>query len=190
MSFRQTAAAIQHAKDHTKMGKLSGVNDQVLDQYTRVQVAVTLEQITHILGDESVGRCSLLEMAARTVGTHFSTSAKILGALYSNWRAKLIGMASDGENTMTGRHTGVATRIVACAENKVLRIWCAPHQIDIVVKSSAKGIEDGHWIKFVNAFSVILRSQDNLIISMNVTCPMKTNRWVHLGRLLTACFKP
>ncbi|ETP42795.1 hypothetical protein F442_10323 [Phytophthora nicotianae P10297] len=75
MSFRQTAAAIQHAKDHTKMGKLSGVNDQVLDQYTRVQVAVTLEQITHILGDESVGRCSLLEMAARTVGSHFSTSA-------------------------------------------------------------------------------------------------------------------
>ncbi|OWZ17346.1 hypothetical protein PHMEG_0008728 [Phytophthora megakarya] len=91
----------------------------------------------------------------------FALISKFLGALYSNWRAKLIGMASDGENTMTA------------------------HQIDIVVKSSAKGIEDGHWINFLNAFSVFLRSQDNLIISMNVKCPKKTNRWVHLGRLLT-----
>jgi hypothetical protein len=31
---------------------------------------------------------------------------------------------------------------------------------------------------------VYLHTQDNLIINMNVKCPKKTNRWVHLGRLL------
>jgi hypothetical protein len=55
----------------------------------------------------------------------------------------LIGMSSDGENTMTGRHAGLDTRMVACAENPVLRIWCPPHQIDLVVKSSINGIAGG-----------------------------------------------
>jgi hypothetical protein len=38
--------------------------------------------------------------------------------------------------------------------------------------------------KFAYTFSVYLRVYDILIISMNVKCPKKTNRWVHLGRLL------
>ncbi|CAK9863189.1 unnamed protein product [Sphagnum jensenii] len=53
------------------------------------------------------------------------------------WRAKLISMSSDGENTMTGYHAGIITHIIACVENKVLRIWCAPHQMDIVIKAAA-----------------------------------------------------
>ncbi|CAK9214612.1 unnamed protein product [Sphagnum troendelagicum] len=46
-------------------------------------------------------------------------------------------MSSDNENTMIGRHTGLVTRMIACAKNPVLRIWCALHQIDLVVKSAA-----------------------------------------------------
>jgi hypothetical protein len=57
----------------------------------------------------------------------FKVFVKFLDALYSKWRSKLIGMSSDGENTMTGRHGGLVTRTVACAENPVLRIWCPPH---------------------------------------------------------------
>jgi hypothetical protein len=41
----------------------------------------------------------------------FSILVKFLDALYQPWRAKLIGMSSDGENTMTGRHGGLITRI-------------------------------------------------------------------------------
>ncbi|CAN5964539.1 unnamed protein product [Sphagnum jensenii] len=47
-------------------------------------------------------------------------------------------MSSDSENTMTGRHTSFVTRMIACAKNPVLRIWCALHQIDLVVKSAAE----------------------------------------------------
>jgi len=66
-----------------------------------------------------------------------------MDALYIKWCAKLIGVSTDGENTMTGRHADVVTRLVDCADNDVLRIWCAPHQIDIVVKATAKGINNG-----------------------------------------------
>jgi hypothetical protein len=121
----------------------------------------------------------------RTALNIFSMLAKFLDALYSKWRSKLIGMSSDGENTMTGRHAGLVTRIVACAENPVLRIWCPPHQIDLVVKSSSAGIAGGTWVAFAWSFSVFLRAQANLITSMGVKCPKKTNRWTHLGRLLT-----
>ncbi len=51
---------------------------------------------------------------------------------------KLISMSSDGERTMIGHLRGLVTLIVACAENNMLRIWCPPHQIDIVVKSTTE----------------------------------------------------
>jgi hypothetical protein len=66
----------------------------------------------------------------------------------------------------------------------VLRIWCAPHQIDTVVKAAAEGIQDGIYVKQAYTFSVYLRAHDILIIEMNVKCPKKTIKWVHLGRLL------
>jgi hypothetical protein len=66
----------------------------------------------------------------------------------------------------------------------VLRVWCASHQIDIIVKSSAVGINGGAYVKDVYSFSVHLRSQHNLIIQMGVKCPKKMNRWVHLSRIL------
>ncbi len=115
----------------------------------------------------------------------FTVICKFLDALYPEWRAKLISVSSDGENTMTGRHSGVVTRLCAAAENDVLRIWCPPHQIDLVMKRAAEGIFDGEWVKFAYTFSVYLRAQNNLITAMNVKCPKKTNRWVHLGRLLS-----
>jgi hypothetical protein len=42
MSFQQTAAAIQHATDRTKMTKLTGMNNLIVDQYTRDLVVVAL----------------------------------------------------------------------------------------------------------------------------------------------------
>lgn len=114
----------------------------------------------------------------------FNLIAKFMDVLYIKWRAKLIGMLSNDENTMTSRHAGVFTRIVACVENKVLCIWCALHQMDIVVKAATEGIDDGIWVKFAYTYFVYLRAQENLIINMNVKCSKKTNGWVHLGRLL------
>jgi hypothetical protein len=59
---------------------------------------------------------------------------------------------------MTGRHVGMVTCIIACADNKVLCIWCASHQIDIVVKATIEGINEGIWVKFAYKYSVYLRA--------------------------------
>ncbi|RQM19344.1 hypothetical protein B5M09_010902 [Aphanomyces astaci] len=52
------------------------------------------------------------------------------------------------------------TRMVATDENPVLRIWCAPHQIDL---RQAGQPHEAHERQ----------------------CPKQTNRWTHIGRLLT-----
>ncbi|CAK9230888.1 unnamed protein product [Sphagnum troendelagicum] len=119
-----------------------------------------------------------------TTDNIFNMLVKFLDALYGKWRAKLISMSSDNENTMTGRHTNLFTRMIACIENPVLRIWCALHQIDLVVKSTAEELAGDEWIMFTWSFSIFLRAQANLITSMAVKCPKKTNRWTHLGHLL------
>jgi hypothetical protein len=62
---------------------------------------------------------------------------------YIKWRAKLINMSTDGKNTMTSRHANIVSRLVDCADNDMLHIWCALHQIDIVVKAPAEGIDNG-----------------------------------------------
>jgi hypothetical protein len=114
----------------------------------------------------------------------FTLIRKFLDALYPSWRSKLISVSSDGENTMTGRHSGLVTRLCQAAEHEVLRIWCLAHQLDLVTKRAAEIINDGDWVKFVYKFSVFLRAQNNLIIEMNVQCPKKTTRWVVLGKIL------
>ncbi|CAK9234576.1 unnamed protein product [Sphagnum troendelagicum] len=59
LSFRQTTEAMQKAKTRTKTTKLSGLNDSIAGQYTRVLVAVALQQIVVILDHESVWAMSL-----------------------------------------------------------------------------------------------------------------------------------
>ena len=57
----------------------------------------------------------------------FDAFCKFMDALYESWRVKLLAIASDGENAMTGRHAGLVTRLCAAADHPVLRIWCAPN---------------------------------------------------------------
>ena len=72
-----------------------------------------------------------------TAKNMFNMIDKLMEAFFPNWRAKLIGVSSDGGNTMTLRHRGLVTRLVSATEYNVLRVWCAPHQIDIIAKQSA-----------------------------------------------------
>jgi hypothetical protein len=127
---------------------------------------------------------SLPLFARHTAEILYNLLCKFLDALYPDWRVKLLNTSSDGENTMTRCHASLITRIARCAEFNVLRVWCVPHQIDIIVKSSVEGINGGAYVKDIYSFSVHLRLQHNLIIQMGVKCPKKTNRWVHLGRVL------
>jgi hypothetical protein len=193
LSFWQTTVAIQKAKDRMKTAKLTGLNDCIVGQYTRILVDVALHQIALILDDESVWAMllagdgsthrdqSFFDLRLRVcyrgnlVNLHlvalpmferhsdvniFNLIAKFMDVLYSKWRSKLTGVSTDGENTMIGRHVGVVIRLIACVDNNVLRIWCTPHQIDIVVKAVVEAIDNGVWIKQVYTFSVFLCAQE------------------------------
>ena len=52
------------------------------------------------------------------------------------------------------------------------------------MKMSARAVQGGDWIKTAYKLSVYLRGQAILITTMQAKCPRKTNRWLHLGRLL------
>jgi len=109
---------------------------------------------------------------------------KILDAVSPGWRTRLLSVGSDGENTMTGRHGGVVTLLSIEASNKILRVWCPPHQVDLVVKDATKGADGGDFYKTAHTVSVHLRKQYNLISDMGKKCPKDTTRWLALEGLL------
>jgi hypothetical protein len=110
---------------------------------------------------------------------------KILDVLFSMWRDKLISVSSDGENTMTGHHGGLVTLLEKEVTNNILHVWCAPHQMDIVIKKVMKAMMDGLFYTIAHAFPVHLRAQLNLITEMDgAKCPKDTMRWVAFGKML------
>jgi hypothetical protein len=52
----------------------------------------------------------------------FNTFAKVMDALFPDWRETIIGASSDGEKKMTGRHQGVITRIHRVAKPGFMRV--------------------------------------------------------------------
>jgi hypothetical protein len=84
---------------------------------------------------------------------------RILDALYARWQFKIIAFSTDGESTdgknmMIGRHIGVVTRIDHDSKTKFMCIWCAPHQIDIVLKDVSHSLDDRLFDKTAHDFSV------------------------------------
>jgi len=108
----------------------------------------------------------------------------MLDTLCLDWRSKLISISFDGENTMTGRHGGVVTLLEKECNNPVLRIWCVPHQLDIVVKNATQDVLDQAFYKVAHAYFVHLRVQQNLITDMGSKCLKDTTRWVAFGSIL------
>lgn len=106
----------------------------------------------------------------------------LLNVLCPIWMDKVISIGSDGKYTMTRRIKGVVTRLMRMCSNKVLLIWCHPHQLDLVVKQATNDVEDGNFYKTDHAFLVYLRAQVNLINSMGgLKCPKDTTRWIAFG---------
>jgi hypothetical protein len=108
----------------------------------------------------------------------------MLNIVSPSWREKVISISSDGENTMTGRHTSVVTLLQNECSNPVLRIWCIPHQLDIVVKNATHGVLDEAFYKVAHAFPVHLRAQQIFITKMGSKCPKDMMWWVAFGRIL------
>jgi hypothetical protein len=84
----------------------------------------------------------LVPFFQRHTAVNYVTMIKtVMNVLCPTWNDKLISIASDGENTMTGRTGGVVTLLERQCTNPVLRVWCVPHQLDLVVKTATVGVD-------------------------------------------------
>jgi hypothetical protein len=123
-------------------------------------------------------------------GHHITVSilvliVKILDVLFLMWHNKLISVNNDDENTVIGRHGGLTTLLEKEVTNNILRVWCALHQMDIVIKKVTKAMMDGLFYKIAQAYSVHLCTQLNLITEMDgMKCPKDTMQWVAFGKML------
>jgi hypothetical protein len=128
----------------------------------------------------------LVPFFQRHTAVNYVTMIKtVMNVLCPTWNDKLISIAFDGENTMTGRTDGAVTLLERQCTNPVLRVWCVPHQLDLVVKMATVGVDYGEFYKAAHVFWVHLRAQHNLIVAMDgAKCPKDTTRWVAFGNML------
>lgn len=85
---------------------------------------------------------------------------------------------------MTGRTGGGVTLLQNEYSTPVLRVWCVPHQLDLVVKRATNGVDNGDFCKDALAFLVYLRMQQNFINQIGWQCPKDTTRWIAFGAML------
>lgn len=109
----------------------------------------------------------------------------IFDSIAPGWRKKLLSVGTDGENTMTGRHGGVATLLEREVSHKLLRIWCPPRQVDLEMKECTKTFDGGQFYQSTHDLSVHSRKQQNLVSEMNSKCPKDTTRWLAFGNMYT-----
>ncbi len=93
----------------------------------------------------------------------FNMVVKFFDTLYGWWRDKLIKLSFDGEKTMTDHHFEFVTCMVQSASNKMLHVWCVPHQINIVVKALTESILDSSWIKFAYIWLVFFCGRKTIL---------------------------
>lgn len=110
---------------------------------------------------------------------------KFLVAICPNWQKKLIGIASDGTSSMTGRFKGAVTRLENLSSFSLYRVWCGAHQLDLVIQAALKLLLNKRFIALTTAVTKHLRKQKNLVLSMRSKCPrFVETRWLSMGRLL------
>jgi hypothetical protein len=111
---------------------------------------------------------------------------KALGVLCADWRARLIAVSTDGERTMTGHISRVATLFQLEASHWILRIWCVLHQFDLVAQKEYQLLHEGHSVNALTALVFYLRRQFDLISEMKATCSkFLDTRWLSMKNLPT-----
>lgn len=120
----------------------------------------------------------------KTAPVLFAAATKLLNTLAPKWKNSLIGLSTDGEPTMTGRITGVATQFTGATNLFCSRFWCALHQMDLVVQDEYQRLSDDKFVDTLTTMVSYLRRQYNLISTMKCTCPkFMSTRWMAMKRL-------
>ena len=100
-------------------------------------------------------------------------------------------MSTDGASVMTGPVKGVATRIEKEAKDRIYRVWCGLHQLDLVMKYAYQDLQcsDGEFNKIMHLFTGYLRRQQTLINDMQSIYPKATTCWTAMGAHAIGCLR-
>ncbi|XXQ29722.1 DUF4371 domain-containing protein [Plasmodiophora brassicae] len=130
-------------------------------------------------------------IAAPLFGSHtgeamFNMVCQLFDVLCPTWTEHIIGSSTDGAANMTGRLSGVQTRLQAVALPGFMRIWCYLHQLDLVLQDSYQNFDGDHFYRQTTATISHLRRQYSLIGEMGETCPaLSKTRWSSMARVTT-----
>jgi hypothetical protein len=125
-------------------------------------------------------------MRERHTGEHmFNLTSTVLDNLVPDWRSRIISVTTDGESSMTGQYRGVASRLSNVALPGFYRVWCALHQLDLVLQRLYNALCDDSFVGTVTSLSGHLRRQFNLIATMGSNCPRFVNtRWMSMSKVI------
>jgi hypothetical protein len=99
------------------------------------------------------------------------------------WRENLVGIATDGARNMTGQHSGAVTRLAEGTLPGFRRIWCAAHQLDLVIQSVISSRCDDTFYETLTGLISHLKRQQRLVAETKSTCPtVASTRWLSLCR--------
>src|SRR3989440_4323337 len=90
----------------------------------------------------------------------FTLMMRVLDVICPQWRRQLIGVGSDGANSMTGHLQSVVTCLARESTNmKFYRVWCGLHQLDLVLKHAYIELWENEVVNIMKKFIAYLRQQ-------------------------------
>jgi hypothetical protein len=116
----------------------------------------------------------------------FQMVVSFLDVLHPGWKVHILGVSSNGARNMTGRVSGVVTRLSNAMHNEcpLTRVWCGAHQLDLVMEHIMDTIVKEHFFTVMIGFITHLTRQLNLIADMKTTCPRVINRWLSTEKVI------
>jgi hypothetical protein len=127
-----------------------------------------------------------IPMRERHTGEHmFELVSTALDNLSPEWRSQIVSVTTDGASSMTGQYRGVASRIANVALPGFYRVWCALHQLDLVLQRLYNSLCDDSYVGTVTSLTGHLRRQFNLINEMGSKCPrFVSTRWMSMSKVV------
>jgi hypothetical protein len=125
ISFRQTAAAIEHAKIRTKTAKLSGINDHMVGHFIRVLVAISLLKLADIVALDDVWAFSLaFDGSTRRGSSFFDVRVRFCrrGVLYNLHLLALPKFEHHTSNNITNLHIQLFDALFPSWRDRVISI--------------------------------------------------------------------
>jgi len=148
--------------------------------YLDVRIRVCIQNRLHNL------HVIAIPMRERHTGENmFNLVSTTLDNLAPDWRNRIISVTTDGASSMTGQRQGIASRLQNVALPGFYRVWCAIHQLDLVLQKLYNSLCDDSFVGTMTSMTGHLRRQFNLIAQMGSKCPrFVETRWMSMTKVL------